>query len=744
MPFTPRYHQQEVLKYRSGYMGVSAVPGSGKTSTLSALAARLVAEDLAEDQEVLVVTLINSAVDNFSLRIREEIVSRGLVPGIGYRVRTLHGLAHDIVRQRPALVGLSEDFRIIDEREAERMRREAVHAWLAAHPQAWMAYIAPDTPQHKLDRILSEDWPKLAGAIAEAFIKRAKDSRYTPERILKSLQRAATDLPLARLGADIFDAYQKGLARSGAVDFDDLIRLALEALDADRDYLARLQALWPYVLEDEAQDSSQLQETILRMLAGPTGNWVRVGDPNQAIYDTFTNANPRFLRDFLCQPGVTSSPLPVSGRSTIGIMELANRLVHWAVHEHPRDWARGAFVEQDIQPTPVGDPQPNPPNDPSAIHLYGKELAAAEEVELIANSLGRWLPDHADRSVAVLCPRNERGVDMVTALFQRNIPHMELLRSTAPTRTAAGILGTALDGLAHPDSARKLAASFKAWRHLWVNSEEHKPKLAKVMKLLLACPRVEDYLWPRTAGDWLEALDLSAEPAAGELHLELVAFRDLVCRWQRAVTLPIDQLILTMAQDLFQQPGELALAHKMAVTLGQSQSVHPEWRLPQLVDELSTVARNERKFIGLSGDDTGFDPDAHKGVVVVTTYHKAKGLEWDRVYLMSVNNYDFPSGEPHDSYIAERWFVRNELNLPEEALAQLTDLMAPDHPYDEGDATIIARHDYVAERLRLFYVGITRAKRELIVTGNTGRSNKRAVPAVPFIALRTYWDQRNA
>ena len=69
---------------------------------------------------------------------------------------------------------------------------------------------------------------------------------------------------------------------------DDLIRLALEALQLDGEYLKRLQARWPYILEDEAQDSSRLQEEILRLLAGESGNWVRVGDPNQAIYETFT------------------------------------------------------------------------------------------------------------------------------------------------------------------------------------------------------------------------------------------------------------------------------------------------------------------------------------------------------------------------------------------------------------------------------------------------------------------------
>ena len=56
------------------------------------------------------------------------------------------------------------------------------------------------------------------------------------------------------------------------------------------------------------------------------------------------------------------------------------------------------------------------------------------------------------------------------------------------------------------------------------------------------------------------------------------------------------------------------------------------------------------------------------GKVVVSTMHKAKGLEWDRVYLMSVNNYDFPSLQAGDRYISERWFIRSSLNLEAEAL----------------------------------------------------------------------------
>ena len=66
----------------------------------------------------------------------------------------------------------------------------------------------------------------------------------------------------------------------------------------------------------------------------------------------------------------------------------------------------------------------------------------------------------------------------------------------------------------------------------------------------------------------------------------------------------------------------------------------------------------------------------------------------------------------------------------------------PGRRYEEGQATRQARLDYVAERLRLLYVGITRAKRELILTWNTGRSREAKQMAVPFIALHTWWQQR--
>ncbi|MBZ0309173.1 MAG: UvrD-helicase domain-containing protein, partial [Anaerolineae bacterium] len=119
-PIRFREAQRKIIEeYQGGLMGISAVPGSGKTFTLSYLAARLVQELAREyvpyEREVLMVTFANAAVNSFKSKIADILQrERRMLPYVGYRVRTLHGLAHDIVRERPGLVGLAEDFQIVD------------------------------------------------------------------------------------------------------------------------------------------------------------------------------------------------------------------------------------------------------------------------------------------------------------------------------------------------------------------------------------------------------------------------------------------------------------------------------------------------------------------------------------------------------------------------------------------------------------------------------------------------------
>jgi len=360
----------------------------------------------------------------------------------------------------------------------------------------------------------------------------------------------------------------------------------------------------------------------------------------------------------------------------------------------------------------------------------------------VVRSLKSWLPNNQNATVAVLVPRNERGAKITEALKSAGIAYIELLRSSVSTRETAGLLATVLHALADPASPAKLARFYKELRARSEDLDETRPVYAAVEELVRKCSHLEEFLWPTPGSDWLEVLHQRG--VDDSILDELDRLRLWICRWQDATLLPIDQLILTIAQDLFTDPAELALTHKLALVMEHAAGFHPEWHLEEFTQEMGNIAQNRRKFNGFSEEDTGFDPDQHKGKVVVATIHKAKGLEWDRVYLVSASNYDFPSGEDSDPYIAEKWFIRNRLNLPAEALAKLKALAAGDLPgiyMEEGAATVLSRTEYAAERLRLLYVAITRARKELIVTWNTGRRNDN-VECLPISMLRAYWEQR--
>ena len=769
-PFTPRPSQQNILRYSGGRLGIAAVPGAGKTHILSALAAQIIHENQLQDgQEVLIVTLVNSAVDNFEARIK-RFFDNPVQALYKYRVRTLHGLAHDIVREKPASVGLENQFSIIDEREADFIRRESVNAWLSAHPDFLEDYLDPALDHSKRDWVKRQQLPNLVDSLALAFIRSSKDRLLTPDSLRAKLDHSPAPLPLAELGWSIYADYQRALAYRGAVDFDDLIRLALTLLQNDEEYLERLRFRYPFILEDEAQDSSRTQQKILGLMSGEGGNWVRVGDPNQAIFETFTTADPDLLRRFIVEN--PSQDMPESGRSQPAIIDLANHLIDWTMNAHPDPNVRGALGTPYIVPVPAGDPQPNPPEDVEAIKFIGKKYTPEDELEAVAKSVKGYvdsftdLPDAEKPTIAVLVPRNQRGVEVVNELRKRGIEAIELISSTANTRAAAGSLNYLLSYLADPQSSRKLSKAYEVWRRDWragmslrdgalpskqsLTDEENANNgevassqsalLATTSNLLRRLVYVEKFIAPNQADDWLSTISES-EADAQQVIEELKEFRVNVQRWLNAVTLPIDQLVLTLAQDVFSGASDLALAHKLALVLRKAADDHNDWRLPELTSELAVIAKNERRFIGFSSDDSGFDPERHRGKVVVTTMHKAKGLEWDRVYMMSVNNYDFPSNMPNDRFISEKWFVRSGLNLEAEALAQLTALESTGEydGYEEGAATMQSRLGYVKERLRLLYVGITRAKKDLIVTWNSGRQGD-ATPSLAMSELMGWWE----
>jgi DNA helicase-2/ATP-dependent DNA helicase PcrA len=368
----------------------------------------------------------------------------------------------------------------------------------------------------------------------------------------------------------------------------------------------------------------------------------------------------------------------------------------------------------------------NPLDLPSNIKIMLDERSSQKEREDVAKSVRAWLAENPEKTVALLLPTNAAGAKMSEVLRKQQIPYVEVLRTTTSTREVARALHQVARSIAAPTDTDALLKSFLVWRRETLESAE----TLTAANLLKQLKHVEQFTAPRDK-DWLlDAISRSDLSAGFEL---LEWFRLLVQRWQQAALLPIDQLLLTIGSDLFRDAAEIATTYSIAVHLRSFAELNPDLRLAEYVAELGEIVRNNRKFIGLGEDDEQFDPSSYKGQVVVITHHKAKGMEWDRVYLMSVNNYDFPSADVFDSFQGEKYFARDSLNLGAEAFAQLKAIMTGGQYY-EGEATAEARLQCAAERLRLLYVGITRAKQELTITWNKGTKNDlRPAKPLPFL-----------
>ena len=107
---------------------------------------------------------------------------RGLLPYSGYRVRTLHGLAHDIIRERPTLAGLPEDFSIIDERTSLEIVRGIVHSHLDPFEDQLVGLIDPEflenptaTKSHQIARVTRFD----ARYLSQVYQARKRQSSWT-------------------------------------------------------------------------------------------------------------------------------------------------------------------------------------------------------------------------------------------------------------------------------------------------------------------------------------------------------------------------------------------------------------------------------------------------------------------------------------------------------------------------------------------------------------------------------------
>ena len=285
--------QREAVTHTDGPLLIVAGPGSGKTRVMAHRVAYLVGEKGIPPWKILAVTFTNKAARELRERC-ERLV------GVGsneLQVRTFHGFCSRVLRTDGEKVGLKPEFTIYDTDDQARVARKILDD-LDVDPKQF--------PPRALLSVISD----------------AKNSMRSPAQLSRR-----TETYRDEIAARVYESYEGALQRANAVDFDDLLLKTFQLLEGHPEMLEKYQKRFEHLLVDEFQDTNELQFQVARLLAMKSQNICVVGDPDQSIY-SWRHADPTNLTDFQSNFKNTNIvTLDQSYRSTQIILEAADAVI---------------------------------------------------------------------------------------------------------------------------------------------------------------------------------------------------------------------------------------------------------------------------------------------------------------------------------------------------------------------------------------------------------------------------------
>ena len=314
--------QRKAVLYRGSALLIVAGAGSGKTRVLTHRIAHLLATKELWPSQILSITFTNKA----AAEMRERVESLIGQSAEGMWIRTFHSACLQILRREAERLGHDSNFTVYDSGDTRALLRR-----LLREAGAEDADIKPQQ--------------------AAAMISNAKNELKDAEDFARNADRSN---PRQRIVAEVFQAYTQELKRNNAFDFDDLIAESVNLLRAFPEVRARYQKKFRHVLIDEYQDTNHAQYALIREFTRPlppehqlvneeTGEVMPpadltvVGDSDQSIY-AFRGADIRniteFERDF---PGAETILLEQNYRSTQNILSAANAVISQNPYRPPKN-----------------------------------------------------------------------------------------------------------------------------------------------------------------------------------------------------------------------------------------------------------------------------------------------------------------------------------------------------------------------------------------------------------------------
>src|SRR5437867_1362738 len=677
--------QRAAVMHDAGPLLIIAGAGTGKTTVITRRIAWLIAQKKARPEEILALTFTDKAAAEMEERV-DTLVQYGYAD---VDISTFHAFGDRLLREHALEIGLQPDFRVLNRAEQVIFFRDRLFDFPLVH------YRPLGDPARHIRAIMT-------------LISRCKDEDISPEEYQAYVEQVAAEVPTAddyeeareriaeqRELAATYAKYQELMAREGCVDFGDQIVHVLKLLRARPNVRANLQRRFKYVMVDEFQDTNHAQFELVKLLGARHGNVACVCDDDQAIYRWRGAAISNVLAFLDRYPEARQVVLTENYRSHQKVLDAAYRLI---VNNNPDRLEVRSGISKHLVAV-------HEPEGPAPAHLHYE--TGTQESDAVAHAIrekvdgGQWRYD----DVAILVRSNDDAEQFLRSLNLKGIPWTFSGNSGLYGRPEIRLLIAFLRALVHTDESVSL--------HYLASSDLYQVPVVDLTRCSTHADRRHVYLFDvfrKTETIPELRNEITEEGHAAIQHL----VRDLERYMELGREMPTGELLYLFIKD----SGWLGRMYREETARDVAESKN----IAKFFDRVKSASRalrydNVREFVKHLDEliEAGEDPavaeaEIETPAVRVLTIHKAKGLEFPVVFLVHLVQEKFP--------LRRR---RDPLELP---VALMKDAVPT------GDF-------HLQEERRLFYVGMTRARRVLYLTsaGDYGGSRQRKTSLFVLEAL---------
>ena len=667
--------QQEAVTHTDGPLLIIAGAGTGKTKVITHRIANLIATKRAKPEQILAVTFTEKAANEMEERVDVLIpYSYSFV-----EISTFNSFGEKVLRNYGHELGYAVDISLLDDVEQAIFFREHLF-------QFPLDYYRPlSSPARFIQELLGtikklkqEDIsPEAYQSYSKELIKKANDNVRKED--------AAKHFEMAQ----VYSKYQELLKQEGKIDFEDQVQIVVELFKKRPSVLHEFQEKYKYILVDEFQDTNYIQFELLKLMAEKHNNICVVGDDDQSIF-RFRGASLSNILNFRdIYPEYKKIVLNRNYRSTQPILDASYQLIK---HNNPDRLEVQESINKKLESQVKSDGK--------SIHMYQFDTLSHEADRVAEIILEKVLEDYLYKDFAILVRRNTDADPFLQSLNMKGIP----FRFSGSR------------GLYTQDEIKILVSFIKALTDFEDSKSLFYLSLSEVYKVdAYDLSMVSNFAYKkhrplhqvfRTIYEGKSPVDISQNSREKIIKI----FRDLLYFVHLASSKNAGQVLFSFLEKS-----------------GYIKSLVKEGGLPEeiktkniriffdKVKNFSNLSENDSlysfsrhlDFLHQVGDNpASAEADLDEDAVNVLTAHKAKGLEFPIVFMVSLIADRFPGRGR-----------REKIPVPDDLIHE--NLPSAGNP--------------IQEERRLFYVGMTRAKKHLYLSWARDYGLKRLKRVSPFV-----------